>query len=209
MRRRSWRRPFSPAVRQVACQAANAELISTWRNGGFVGAASTANRGAPMPAQPRNEPGQSRAPRGTSRQPIVRKPILIALVAADGGYRANRCAMKLPPSAIQGCAWRDRQMNFVLNENWPRSLEHHLRAGLIAAAVVGPSIAEGRCELCLRDGTVGLLYPRASATAGRHARSRRSTTVTTPSIAITKPARMNMPANTPATSNTPSACWIR
>src|SRR5262252_3406446 len=53
------------------------------------------------------------------------------------------------------------------------------------------------------------LHPRVSATAGRHTSNRRSTTVTIQSIAITNAARISMPANTPATSNMPSACWIR
>ena len=39
--------------------------------------------------------------------------------------------------------------------------------------------------------------------------NRVSTTVTTASIKITKAASTNMPANTPAMSNTPSACRIR
>ena len=36
-----------------------------------------------------------------------------------------------------------------------------------------------------------------------------STTVTAKSIRMTKADSTNMPAKTPATSNTPSACWIR
>ena len=43
---------------------------------------------------------------------------------------------------------------------------------------------------------------------GRHTSSRFSTSVTSQSITMTKAASTNMPANTPATSNTPSACWM-
>ena len=50
---------------------------------------------------------------------------------------------------------------------------------------------------------------RASLVAGRQTRSRFSIRLTSVSITITKAASTNMPANTPATSNTPSACWIR
>ncbi len=52
-------------------------------------------------------------------------------------------------------------------------------------------------------------YGLASAGAGRQTSRRFSTRVTMTSITITKAASTNMPANTPATSNTPSACWIR
>ena len=52
-------------------------------------------------------------------------------------------------------------------------------------------------------------YPRPSSASGRQTSSRRSTTVTARSIRMTKADSTNMPANTPATSNTPSACWIR
>jgi hypothetical protein len=49
-------------------------------------------------------------------------------------------------------------------------------------------------------------YGRASLGAGRQTSSRFSTKLTITSITITKAAKTNMPANTPATSNTPSAC---
>src|ERR1035441_10694512 len=54
-----------------------------------------------------------------------------------------------------------------------------------------------------------LAYGLLSPTSGRQTSRRRSTMVTSVSITITKAASTNMPANTPATSNTPSACWIR
>ncbi len=44
---------------------------------------------------------------------------------------------------------------------------------------------------------------RGDSGAGRQTKSRRSTSVTTLSITMTKAARMNIPAKTPATSNTP------
>jgi branched-chain amino acid transport system substrate-binding protein len=46
------------------------------------------------------------------------------------------------------------------------------------------------------------------AGAGRQARRRFSIRVTTASMRITNTARMSMPAKTPVTSNTLSACWI-
>jgi hypothetical protein len=49
-------------------------------------------------------------------------------------------------------------------------------------------------------------YPLPSAATGRQIKSRRSTSVTTMSIKMTKADSTNMPANTAATSNTPSAC---
>ena len=52
-------------------------------------------------------------------------------------------------------------------------------------------------------------YPRPSAAVGRQTKSLRSTSVTPKSIRMTKADSTNMPANTAATSNTPSACWIR
>jgi hypothetical protein len=61
------------------------------------------------------------------------------------------------------------------------------------------------CGTALAGGAHG----RASPTRGRQTRRRFSISVTTKSITITKVASTNMPANTPATSNTPSACWIR
>ena len=52
-------------------------------------------------------------------------------------------------------------------------------------------------------------YGLASPASGRQTSRRLSTSVTMVSITITKAASTNMPANTPATSKTPSACWIR
>ena len=52
-------------------------------------------------------------------------------------------------------------------------------------------------------------YPLPSLAAGRQTSSRFSTSVTPMSIRMTKADSTNMPANTAATSNTPSACWIR
>ena len=51
-------------------------------------------------------------------------------------------------------------------------------------------------------------HVRVSATTGRHTSSRRSASVTSQSIKITNAVSTTMPANTPATSNTPSACWM-
>ena len=49
---------------------------------------------------------------------------------------------------------------------------------------------------------------RVSAATGRQTSSRFSIMVTSVSITITKAASTNMPANTPATSKVPSACWM-
>ena len=55
----------------------------------------------------------------------------------------------------------------------------------------------------------GETYPLLSAATARHTSSLRSTSVTPMSIRMTKADSTNMPANTAATSNTPSACWIK
>src|SRR5260370_3939455 len=50
---------------------------------------------------------------------------------------------------------------------------------------------------------MGAAQSRPTAAVGRHTNSRRSTRVTPMSIRITKADSTNMPAKTPATSNTP------
>ena len=54
----------------------------------------------------------------------------------------------------------------------------------------------------------GRRYLASIAATGRHTRSRFSIAVTIMSMMMTNTASTNMPANTPATSNTPSACWM-
>src|SRR3569623_1539079 len=82
-----------------------------------------------------------------------------------------------------------------------------LDIGFLLCAVVGAQSrrAAGHClGLKRRPGPYGLALP----TAGRQTRRRRSLTVTLMSMITTKAASTTLPANPPATSNTPSACWI-
>jgi hypothetical protein len=91
-------------------------------------------------------------------------------------------------------AKRRRNPFFLFAERWIASLS--LSSG-----------AHSRDPVARNDGKK--LSPRPFAATGRQINSRRSTSVTPMSIRMTKADSTNMPANTPATSNTPSACWIR
>ena len=84
---------------------------------------------------------------------------------------------------------------------------HGILPWLLQEALVSGSVI-GRGQPQAFAGVIPAHQVRVSAATGRQTSSRFSIMVTRASITMTKAASTNMPANTPATSNVPSACWM-